>query len=301
MKYLHDRKERGQVNATRILEHLYAAGSKAEFESRIKDAYYNEVLDRHRKAARMAPDAKQARMAEIRQIQAKSRAQQQKNAQVQQQKEAQARAVRQQREAQARAVQQQKEEQARAVQQQKEEEALQARRQKEAQEQRLKRQQEIDRAAEAEKYRKRQAALAEESRKRQAQEHQRRLQEEAEYRRVAQAQKLKRERKLVRKEQLRKDPSALYRHYNEYLSYFPLEYDQRRSNYHNNLLANRTMTADANTDLDLAIQFAKEHWQWYLVFPKDADRATTWQKEKLATVAALQQPVIATGVKAKRK
>jgi hypothetical protein len=238
----------------------------------------------------MAPAAKQARMAEIRQIQAKSRAQQQKNAQVQQQKEAQARAVRQQREAQARAVQQQKEN-----------EALQARRQKEAREQHLKRQQGIDRAAEAEKHRKRQAALADESRKRQAQEHQRRLQEEAEYHRVAQAQKLERERKLVRKEQLCKDPSALYRHYNEYLSYFPLEYDQRRSNYHNNLLANRTMTADANTDLDLAIQFAKDHWQWYLVFPKDADRATTWQKEKLATVTALQHPVKATGVKAKGK
>jgi hypothetical protein len=279
MKYLHHRKEREEVNATQILEHLYAAGSKAEFESRIKEAYYNEVLDRHRKVARMGPAGRQARMAEMRQIQAKSHAQQQKNAQLQQQKEAQAR----------------------VVQQQREEQALQARRQKEAQEQRLKRQQEAVRAAEAEKHRKRQAALVEESRKRQAQEYQRRLEEEAEYHRVAHAQKLERERKLVRKEQLRKDPSALYRYYNEYLSYFPLERDQRRSNYHNNLLANRAMTADANTNLDLAIQFAKDHWQWYLVFPQDADRATTWQKEKLATVAAPQQPVMAASVKAKGK
>jgi hypothetical protein len=279
MKYLHDRKERGEVNATQILEHLYAAGSKAEFESRIKKACYNEVLDRHRKVARMGPAGRQARMAEMRQIKAKSHVQQQKNAQFQQQKEAQAR----------------------AIQQQREEQALQARRQKEAQEQRLKRQQEAVRAAEAEKYRKRQAALVEESRKRQAQEYQRRLEEEAEYHRVAHAKKLERERKLVRKEQLRKDPSALYRHYNEYLSYFPLERDQRRSNYHNNLLANRAMTADANTNLDLAIQFAKDHWQWYLVFPQDADSATTWQKEKLAIVAAPQQPVMAADVKAKGK
>jgi hypothetical protein len=296
MKQLHDRKKRGEVPATQILAHLYASGNKAEFEARIKEVYYTG----HRRTARTTPAAKQARIAELQNMQVKANAQRQKNAQAQaaqQQKEAHARDVQQQlqRESHARAIHQQKEAEARA------EQELQARRQKEAQERRIKQQQEHIRAAKAEEERKKQAAIAERNRKRKAQEHQQRLAEEAEWYRIAQAQKLERERKLIRKEQLRKDPSALFRHYNEYLSYFPLEYDQRRSNYHNNLLSNRTMTAEADTDLNLAIQFAKDHWEWFLVFPKDEKKATAWQKEKLAAEAALRQPTMAASCKAKGK
>jgi hypothetical protein len=77
--------------------------------------------------------------------------------------------------------------------------------------------------------------------------------------RVLREQKLERERALIRKEQLRKDPSALYRHYDEYLESFPLARGERKSQYHNNLLANRRMPAERESDLGLAIQYAKDN------------------------------------------
>jgi hypothetical protein len=252
--------------------------------------------DDHVQQARLAQHQKEMQAHKEREDQAR-RAHQARQAQrtrlVAQQKEAQARA---EKELQARkdqqALQAQQAQQARLAQQAQQQKDAQARAQqeqarlhqqhKEAEQRRIKNQEQLARAAEVERRRQQQAILVEVNRRLQFEENQKRLKEEADELLIAKAQRLERERKSLRKEQLRKDPSALYRHYNEYLRYFPLEYDQRRSQYHNNLLANRTMTAEANTNLDLAIQFAKDNWQWYLMFPKDADKATAWQKEKLA-------------------
>jgi hypothetical protein len=71
MKQLHGRKKRGEVPATQILAHLYASGNKAEFEARIKEVYYNG----HRRTARTTPAAKQARIAELQNMQVKANAQ----------------------------------------------------------------------------------------------------------------------------------------------------------------------------------------------------------------------------------
>jgi hypothetical protein len=271
------------------------AQERARGNQMLQQAQWND----HAQQARLAQHQKEMQAHKEREDQAR-RAHQARQAQrtrlVAQQKEAQARAEKElqaRKDQQAlRAQQAQQAQQARLAQQAQQQKDAQARAQqeqarlrqqhKEAEERRIKNREQLARAAEVERRRQQQAILVEENRRLQFEEDQKRLKEEADELLIAKAQRLERERKSLRKEQLRKDPSALYRHYNEYLRYFPLEYDQRRSQYHNNLLANRTMTAEANTDLDLAIQFAKDHWQWYLVFPKDADRATSWQKEKLA-------------------
>jgi hypothetical protein len=104
--------------------------------------------------------------------------------------------------------------------------------------------------------------------------------------RVVQEQKLERERRFLRKEQLRKDPSALYRHYDEYLEYFPLAKDEYRSQYHNNLLANRRMPSDPDNELGLAIRYAKDNWELFLLHPRSEPDAIGWQKVKLANIAA---------------
>jgi hypothetical protein len=160
--------------------------------------------------------------------------------------------------------------------------ALFVRQQKEAEARRINQQQEIARAAAAKRLQEEQARLENEQRRTQAQEQQEILREEAERQRAAQEEKHERENKLIRKEQLRKDRSALYRHYNVYLEYFPLGHGERRNPYLNNLLANRSMPIVSDSDLGLAIQYAKDNWEYYLEFPRDAKRATQWQKEKLA-------------------
>jgi flagellar biosynthesis GTPase FlhF len=98
-------------------------------------------------------------------------------------------------------------------------------------------------------------------------------------------QRLKRERKYLRKEQLRKDPSALYRHYNEYVEYFPLGEGEYKSQYLNSLLANRPMPAESKSDLGLAIQYAKDNWELFLVSTKtQREEAADWQRKKLADI-----------------
>jgi hypothetical protein len=109
--------------------------------------------------------------------------------------------------------------------------------------------------------------------------------DQVERQRLLQEQKLEHERKLCRREQLRRDPSALYRHYNEYLEFFPLSKGEYRSQYHNNLLANRCMPIELDSDLSLAIQYAKDNWELFLQYPKGVEEATKWQKEKLGMIA----------------
>jgi phage repressor protein C with HTH and peptisase S24 domain len=104
--------------------------------------------------------------------------------------------------------------------------------------------------------------------------------------RAVQEAKLERERKAARKERLRRDPSALYRHYYEYLEFFPIPKGERMNEYCMTLLANRkTIGIEPDSDAGLAIQYAKDHWEFYLT-NKDQDKAIEWQKEKLAELKA---------------
>jgi hypothetical protein len=98
--------------------------------------------------------------------------------------------------------------------------------------------------------------------------------------------KLEAERKAARKEELRKDPSTLYRHYYEYITYFPIPKGERMNSYCMTLLANRkTIGIEPDSDTGLAIQYAKDHWQFFLT-NKDQYKATEWQKEKLEKLKA---------------
>jgi hypothetical protein len=97
-----------------------------------------------------------------------------------------------------------------------------------------------------------------------------------------QEQRLESERKANRKEELRNDRSALFRHYHEYIEHFPLLPGEQKSPYHVGLLANRHMPADKNCDLALAIQFAKDNWSLYMEYPRRIEEAVACQKEILA-------------------
>ncbi|KAJ4364591.1 hypothetical protein N0V83_009187 [Neocucurbitaria cava] len=98
--------------------------------------------------------------------------------------------------------------------------------------------------------------------------------------RLAEEQRLERQRWLARKEELRKDPSALFRHYHEYIEYFPLGYGEYKSQYHSRLLANQRMPFEPESDLGVAITYAKEHWDVYMEYPKDVTRATEVARKK---------------------
>lgn len=107
---------------------------------------------------------------------------------------------------------------------------------------------------------------------------------EEEARKVWLAQEARREaeRKILRQEQLRKDPSALYRHYREYLQFYPVRSQDGRTNtYLWKLLANRSTPADETEELAQAIHYAKDNWQLFLEYPRDVEKAAKWQKEAL--------------------
>jgi hypothetical protein len=100
------------------------------------------------------------------------------------------------------------------------------------------------------------------------------------------AEKCEAERKAARKKELRGDRSVLYRHYYEFLTYFPLRKGQRMNQYCMSLLANRkTIGIEPDSDAGLAIQYAKDNWELFLT-NKDQDKATKWQKEKLGIIKA---------------
>jgi hypothetical protein len=100
------------------------------------------------------------------------------------------------------------------------------------------------------------------------------------------AEKCEAERKAARKKELRGDRSVLYRHYYEYLTYFPIRKGQRMNQYCMSLLANRkTIGIEPDSDAGLAIQYAKDNWELFLT-NKDQDKATKWQKEKLGIIKA---------------
>lgn len=70
-----------------------------------------------------------------------------------------------------------------------------------------------------------------------------------------------REEHVRRRAELKKDPSANYRHYREYLEYFPLERGERANDYLLGLLANQKMPLEPTSDMGLAVQYARQHWE----------------------------------------
>jgi hypothetical protein len=95
------------------------------------------------------------------------------------------------------------------------------------------------------------------------------------------AERLQRERHYIRREQLRHDPSANFRYYEEKLKYFPLQPGEKKNPYMTTLLANRPMPQEGEEELALAIQYAHDNWDSYFVFPKDVSCAARLQREKM--------------------
>lgn len=108
----------------------------------------------------------------------------------------------------------------------------------------------------------------------------------AEQARVHEQIRIEKEYKIQRKEQLRKDPTALYRHYLEYMEFFPPGPGQYRNQYLGSLLANRSMPLDLESDQAMAITFAKEHWSCFYSSPKDTAYCAKKQREVLAKQSA---------------
>jgi hypothetical protein len=139
-----------------------------------------------------------------------------------------------------------------------------------------------ERAAEQQRSQQQQAILRAEQ-KRLAEERNAYELENAERWRIQEEQRFERERKRLRKQQLKTDESALFRHYNEYLEHFPLGRGEYRNQYYVNLLANRHMPDDPKSDLALAIQYAKDHWQYYIEYRiKEVEHCAKLQRKILA-------------------
>ncbi|KAI4689325.1 uncharacterized protein J4E88_002676 [Alternaria novae-zelandiae] len=99
---------------------------------------------------------------------------------------------------------------------------------------------------------------------------------------AATAAALKREQDNARREFLRKDPSANYRHILEVYALSPLDpkKDEYLNRYLTGLLANRVMPMDLDCDLALAIVYAKDHWDYFGQWPKDTERFAGYERER---------------------
>jgi len=99
---------------------------------------------------------------------------------------------------------------------------------------------------------------------------------------AATAAALKREQDDARREFLRKDPSANYRHILEVYALSPLDpkKDEYPNRYLTGLLANRVMPMDLDCDLALAIVYAKDHWDYFGQWPKDIERFAGYERER---------------------
>jgi hypothetical protein len=64
-----------------------------------------------------------------------------------------------------------------------------------------------------------------------------------------------------RRIELRSDPSALFRHYSEYMVHFPVPKGDCPNPYHMGLLANQEMPDDRQSERAVAIEYAKAHWE----------------------------------------
>lgn len=85
--------------------------------------------------------------------------------------------------------------------------------------------------------------------------------EVAEHTRLEKEQKQRAEAFKIRREELRKDTSAIYHRYNEVLEYLPPSRGERPNPYLASLLANQTMPIEPTSDRGIAIAYAKKHWE----------------------------------------
>lgn len=103
--------------------------------------------------------------------------------------------------------------------------------------------------------------------------------EVAELVRLETEQKKRAERYKKRREELKKDASAIYHSYSEVLEYFPLDRGAHCSPYLAGLLANQPMPAEPTSDRGLAIRHAKRNWRNYWEM-KDLDYVANIAKEE---------------------
>ncbi|EUC42371.1 hypothetical protein COCMIDRAFT_8019 [Bipolaris oryzae ATCC 44560] len=91
-----------------------------------------------------------------------------------------------------------------------------------------------------------------------------------------------RKRREARRQELRADISANYRHYLEVLQLIPLDWSsgERPDPYLKSLLANRMMPQDRECELALAITFAKENWWHFATFPEDVKKYAELERDK---------------------
>jgi hypothetical protein len=98
-----------------------------------------------------------------------------------------------------------------------------------------------------------------------------------------------------RRIELRGDPSALFRHYNEYMVHFPVPKGDRPNTYHMGLLANQEMPDDRRSERAVAIEYAKAHWESVWEDRKDYKfvveliREESKKKEEKAKLEAMEQ------------
>ncbi|KAH6629562.1 hypothetical protein C7974DRAFT_413349 [Boeremia exigua] len=93
----------------------------------------------------------------------------------------------------------------------------------------------------------------------------RRRNEIAEQARLERERKNEAEQRAKEREELLKDPSAIYHSYIQVLEFVPLRYGQQRNPYLDSLLANQPLPhAEWSSDRGLAVRYAKKHWESYL-------------------------------------
>jgi hypothetical protein len=98
-----------------------------------------------------------------------------------------------------------------------------------------------------------------------------------------------------RRIELRSDPSALFRHYSEYMVHFPMPKGDRSNPYHMGLLANQEMPDDRRSERAVAIEYAKAHWESVWEDRKDYKfvigliREEGKKKEEKAKLEAMEQ------------
>jgi hypothetical protein len=98
-----------------------------------------------------------------------------------------------------------------------------------------------------------------------------------------------------RRIELRSDPSALFRHYSEYMVHFPVPKGDCPNPYHMGLLANQEMPDDRQSQRAVAIEYAKAHWENAWEDRKDYEfvieliREENKKKEEKAKSEAMEQ------------
>lgn len=74
-----------------------------------------------------------------------------------------------------------------------------------------------------------------------------------------------------RKAELQNDPNRNFHSYFDTIKYWPLPRGERQNHYMRGLLANQHMPSSADSDLAIAIKYAKEHWYYYRQYPQDVE------------------------------